>query len=118
MGDAHSVNNFHPDEYKANIKSIISDVRNTNPECEFILVSTMLANPESTGFYGRQPEYVKPLSEIEQEIEGVAFADVTSAHEFILTRKKFWDMGGNGVNHPSDFLARIYAQIILELLIL
>ena len=31
-----------------------------------------------------------------------------------LYKKRFQDMTSNNTNHPNDFLARIYAQAILE----
>lgn len=116
MGDAHEVNRFSNTEYKANIQSIIDAVRDVNAGCEFILVGTMLANPEAKGFHGEQIGYLEPLHELASANHGVAVADVSSLHAFMLTRKKFWDMSGNGVNHPSDFLARVYAQVIMALL--
>jgi len=117
MGDAHSSNMVPNKTYKANIQGIIDTVRKRKAECEFIVVGTMLANPESSGFSGNQAGYLVPLAELVAENKGVALADVTSAHAFMLTRKKFWDMSGNGVNHPSDFLARVYAQVLLKLLV-
>ncbi len=116
MGDAHEVNRFSNADYKANIQSIIDTVRRANPACEFILVGTMLANPEAKGFHGEQIGYLEPLHQLASTNHGVAVADVSSLHAFMLTRKKFWDMSGNGVNHPSDFLARVYAQVIMALL--
>ncbi len=116
MGDAHAVNNFSPATYKANIKSIMDTVRAKNPECEFMLVSPMLANPEAVGFSGCQAAYVKPLQELQDENAGVELVDVTTATAFLLSRKKFGDISGNGVNHPGDYLTRVYAQAVLAAL--
>jgi hypothetical protein len=117
MGDAHAVNNFSPAMYKANIKSIMAAVRARNPDCEFILVSPMLANPEAVGFSGFQEAYVKPLQELQNENTGVELVDVTTASRFLLARKKFGDISGNGVNHPGDYLTRVYAQAVLAALV-
>ena len=35
----------------------------------------------------------------------------------MLRRKNYLDLSGNGANHPNDFLHRIYAQRILEVLL-
>ena len=115
MGDAFASNNFSPDLYKANIQSMIDNVKAGNPNCEFILVSPMLANPEAQSFSGRQAEYITPLMDLQKP--GIAFANVTSAFQVILHWKKFFDLGGNGVNHPNDFIYRLYAQVIAGLLI-
>jgi len=37
-------------------------------------------------------------------------------HLDLLKRKAFKDMSGNNINHPNDFLIRIYAQTILSAL--
>ena len=34
----------------------------------------------------------------------------------MLERKNYLDLSGNGVNHPNDFLHRIYAMRVLEVL--
>ncbi len=47
---------------------------------------------------------------------GVAFADVTTAHLELLKHKNYLDLSGNGANHPNDFLHRVYAQRVLEVL--
>jgi hypothetical protein len=117
MGDGHVTKKTSNAVYKANLHGIIDTVWKRNADCEFIVVGTMLAKPESPSFSGNQRDFLVPLGELVQENKGVALADVTSAHAFMLTRKKFWDMSGNGVNHPSDFLARVYAQVLLKLLV-
>ena len=34
-------------------------------------------------------------------------------HADILTRKRYYDGTSNNVNHPNDFICRLYAQTIL-----
>jgi len=48
---------------------------------------------------------------------GVALVDITTTHLRLLDRKEYLDTSGNGANHPNDFLHRIYAHRILEVLI-
>jgi len=44
--------------------------------------------------------------------------DIGSMHQDLLTAgKKYLDMTSNNVNHPNDFIARIYAMNVLSLLI-
>lgn len=115
MGDAHTINNFEPEFTKANISSIIDDVRALSPEAEFILVTPMMANPEAKGFSGRQAEYTAAMFELQGK--GVAVADVNSIHKIILDKKGFLSIGGNNANHPNDFVVRLYAQVVLSLII-
>lgn len=102
------------DSFIGNIKSIIGTIRKNNPNAEFILTATTLPNPIST-FTGLQPDYEKPLESLAKE-EGCAFLDMTELHRILLTRKEYHHMTGNNINHPTDFLARLYAQGILALL--
>ena len=56
-----------------------------------------------------------PLCELAKS-EGCALLNMTELHRTLLTRKDYWHMTGNNINHPSDFLARLYAQGVLALL--
>ena len=94
----------------------IAKAKENNPEIEIILVSTMLPNPES-GWYENQEKYVYKLLEIEQEYPRVAVADMTTMNLDIFKRKRFRDITGNNINHPNDFLIRVYAQVIIETII-
>lgn len=96
------------------IKGIIQTVRSANPQCEFIVIATMLANPEAIHSQ-IQPEYLKPVTALAGQ--GIAIADMTSIHGELLRHKAYQDMTGNNINHPNDYLARWYAQVISALLI-
>jgi hypothetical protein len=103
-----------PQEFKANISEIIRKTREKNPKSEFILVSTMLPNPESL-FTGTQPEFKKVLDELTGP--GIVVVDMTEVHRELLKNKSYQDMTGNNINHPNDFLIRWYAQEIAGILI-
>ncbi|WP_232187174.1 LamG-like jellyroll fold domain-containing protein [Cohnella silvisoli] len=105
-----------PVTYKNNIQAIITKVRETNPQAEFILVGTTLPNPESN-FLDKQPLYMAKLDEIAAANTGVVTANMTGIHQQLLMTKYFSDMTGNNVNHPNDFLSRWYAQFVSGLLI-
>ncbi len=98
--------------YQSNIRSIVETVRAVNPDCEFVLVAPMLANAEAANFAGFQEDYLAALQELEGE--GIAVADITTMHKAFLARKRYCDMTGNNVNHPNDFLARLYAQVMVR----
>ncbi|MBR6917265.1 MAG: hypothetical protein IKN38_03690 [Clostridia bacterium] len=104
-----------PSDYKANIKSIIDTTRSSYPNAEFVLISPSVINP-ITHFYGRQEEYMPILQQIEDEYDGVVFVDMMTMHKSLLERKKYNDMTGNNVNHPNDFLIRMYVQSIMATL--
>lgn len=105
--------NRNRESFKKNIEIMMQETLESNPECEFILVSTTLANPD-TRYDGLQREYYDVLVECARENDSVA--DMTSMHEEMLRRKRFQDTTANNINHPNDFLVRVYAQVILEIL--
>jgi len=111
MNDGGTVN---AEAFKKIINDIIDAVIAKHPDAEFILVSTTLPNKEVAGFYGFQYTYEKVLNDISNERNYVAVAPMTSMHQQLLIKKRFYDMTANNVNHPNDFLARIYAQTIAK----
>lgn len=103
------------EDFLNNIKSIMETVRSGNPDCEFVLISTMMPNGEVGKFLGKQEEYLPALLSL--ETEGVVVADMTTYHKSLLEHKRYYDMSGNNVNHPNDFLARAYAHVLWQTMI-
>ncbi len=104
------------ESYQANIKAMIDAVCKADPQTEFILVATMLGNPDWTLIHPELfPQYRDALAKLCGP--GIVLADMTSIWTELLKHKKYWDITGNGVNHPNDFGYRIYAQVISALLI-
>lgn len=106
--------NVNPKTYTANITKIMETIREKNPDCEFILVAPMLANPESD-YAGCQRDYGPQLKALQGT--GAAFVDMGAFHEELLKTKHYSSMSGNNINHPNDFMARGYAMNLLSLLI-
>lgn len=98
-----------PEKFKENTAAIIKQAKAANPATEFILVATMLPNPEST-FLGTQRQFKQVLDELAEP--GVIVVDMTAVHAELLQHKSYQDMTGNNINHPNDFLMRWYAQQI------
>lgn len=101
--------------HRQNLETIIDTIRNVSPETEFIVITSMLNNP-------RQPMGLGPVKFLRDEAlkitrPGLAIVDMTTTHEKLLERKKYLDTSGNGANHPNDFLHRLYAHRILEVLL-
>lgn len=103
-----------PTIFITQIKGMIDTVKAANPNCEFIVVATMLANPDAIQCQ-IQKLYQQPVLDL--EAPGIAVADITAIHEELLKHKAYQDMTGNNVNHTNDYLARWYAQVISALLI-
>jgi acyl-CoA thioesterase-1 len=101
--------------YEANIRGLMEAIRADAPDAEFILVASMLGNAE----WGMPMEQFRLYRDALAKLcgPGVVLADMTSMWEALLKRKRFYDLTGNGVNHPNDFGHCVYAQTLLALLI-
>ncbi len=116
MNDA--TNGINKKSYKLYMQRIITLIRERNPDCEFILLGTMLANPKAYNQSKNQISYFEKLEEIASENEGIVAVNIGQMHTEMLAKgKKYADMTGNNVNHPNDFLAAVYSMNILSLLI-
>lgn len=103
------------EEYQANTLAIMTKVREKLPDCEFILVASMVGNKDWTRLKQELfPAYRDALAKLCGP--GIALADLTSIWTGFLELKKDWDLTGNGVNHPNDFGHRVYAQVLTTLL--
>ena len=100
--------------YIERMKKIMDAIRAKNPDTEFILISTMMPHAIVDRFLGNQEAYLPALLGLVET--GCVVANVTDAHKTLLCRKRYYDMSGNNVNHPNDFLARLYAQVLLRTL--
>lgn len=105
-----------PDGFREQVQSLITSVRTRRPATEFILVSSSRANPEWNWSPAEEfPRYAVALQSLAGP--GVAFVDLTAVWTELLSRKRYVDLTGNGINHPNDFGHRLYAQAILSLLV-
>ncbi|MBE7087784.1 MAG: SGNH/GDSL hydrolase family protein [Clostridiales bacterium] len=106
-----------PSEYKAMIEDMVLRYRKNNPTAEVVLVATMIPNPESTWLLN-QPLFLNELLDLESRYDFLSVANVTTTHEDILKAgKRYRDITGNNINHPNDFIVRLYAQTVLKTLI-
>jgi len=103
-------------DFQDKIGATIKQIREKRPSTEFILIATMVGNPNWTTLKQELfPAYRDALAKLSGP--GVALADVTSIWLEFFRLKQDWDHTGNGVNHPNDFGHRVYAQVISSLLI-
>lgn len=102
--------------YKSAIIRMIDEVRDTYPNCEFVLVAPFYCNP-----YCHYMSYFEgcrdALNEIADLYSGVTVADVTATHKSLLEYKDYLDFSGDNMCHPNDYMARFYAQVCLETIV-
>ena len=99
-----------------NIEMIIKNIREVYPDCEFMVVACMVPNAEG-GFLTTQNQLPEAYANLAEKLEGVAFVDMFTPHEKLLEEKDFISMSGNNINHPNDWLIRVYAMQILSALV-
>ena len=95
------------------MKYVVDNVKKECPQCEIIIVSPMLSNPEC---FDRNLlyEYREGYRNIVDSYDGMALADVTEIHDYLLTRKSYTDMSANNLCHLNDFFARVYGHTIMK----
>lgn len=94
-----------------NIQKIIDNIRAEYPDCEFVVVAPMVPNAEA-GFLQSQGTFPKFYSSLAGE--GVAYVDMFNFHSKLLEQKDFISMSGNNINHPNDWLIRVYTMNLLS----
>ena len=103
--------------FKSNILEIIDSIREKSGKTvEFILIGTMLANPDAIQCTN-QEDYWPVLESVASQREGVVAVDMGAMHKFFLENKNYSDMIANNINHPNDFIIRMYAMNLLATLI-
>ncbi len=103
-----------------NIKSIYQKAMALDDDFYGLVVSTMLPNNKATnGWFGNQQyQEARLKSDVVDYLNangvGAGIARVTSVSESMLERIDFRDYTGNNINHPNDFMQRVYAQTCLQ----
>ena len=84
------------------------------PNADVAVIATMLPHFRAKKFWGNQHSYEDGLYQLCEKYDHMDVVPVNSMHKAILERKRYYDMTGNNVNHPNDFMARVYAQTIIK----
>lgn len=105
--------NVSPQDYETTMRTMIAKIRSKAPATEILLVASSLPNPEWTA--ANLPvfqAYRDALSRIAQSSDGIAMVDMTAISQSLLATKNYYDITGNGLNHPADFVYVGYAQAV------
>lgn len=118
---AYGMNNFNNtpvEKFIEMLSGILDRSRSSNPETEFLIVTFMTGHSRWIPTVpGNDLVYAQAMRKFVATQDGsVALADVQSVWRKFLERKSFYDLTGNGVNHPNDYGHRIYASVLLEIL--
>ena len=103
--------------YIDNMLSIVLEIRNRCPNCDFLILTPFGPNPLIYD-YERIDGYINKIKrEITDSIQGTALVDVFEVSKKLYENKKYQDMTANGINHVNDYASRIYLQSILSTIV-
>lgn len=105
--------NVSADTYRDNILRIIGTIRDSAPDCDIVLISTILANPDSPQNTVFTPQYLAEDIELCGLVERIAHVDMMTLSRELYKTKRGVDILANNINHPNDFLVRCYVANII-----
>ena len=104
------------EELVDNTRAMVGICRRRKPEMEFLLMGPDLPNPDCLGWTGLQRDYGPALKQLAQTLPGCSFLPMEPLHSAIQAIKGYPSMTANCVNHPNDFMIRVYAGAIVQCL--
>ena len=115
---SYGMNNAYTseEEFKAATLKIMETVKEANPDIEIVLVSCMNPNPRVGWDVNQkhQGQWLREIAQMPAWQERTALVDFYQVHKSILAYKDFSSTTGNNINHPNDWLIRVYAQNIVR----
>ena len=104
-------------QYKDNINGRIEYIKRNLPDCEILLVTTMLANPWVFDAETYK-EFASALYDVEQQWDGVGLCDPQALQLSLMETKgkEFLCFMGDNLVHPNDYGMRIIAQCVIAAL--
>ncbi|MBQ9481194.1 MAG: SGNH/GDSL hydrolase family protein [Clostridia bacterium] len=117
LGKDNSATPVSVAQFASNMLSAMENVKKYNPNCEFIVVSSLMPNKNGAA-YGIQGEYAEEMAARLANNNSAVTVNMYRVHEYFVEErgKKYSDLTANNVNHPNDFLIRLYAQNIISAL--
>lgn len=102
--------------YSMMTTEMVESIHAALPDTEIVLIATMLPNYEANmQWFGSQESFAPALLELEKNYSYAAVANVTEMHRAMFDAgKRYRDVTGNNINHPNDFVVRLYAQVLLK----
>ena len=109
----NDLSNRDAEEFSENLRRIVAQLSAADPAAEFVLVTPMSGNPAwSHTPPERTAEFADAIRKIPGGEERILCGDVHKLWSKVLEVKSFYDLSGNGVNHPNDYAHTIYAAAL------
>ena len=106
----HNVNGPSPEQFADNLKSMITQIRDTTG-AEVVLYSAFTPNPDWKFGSHRMALFAEATRRAAEESK-CAYADVFGLWTKVLQRKDLCSLLANNINHPSDFGHWLYFQAL------
>lgn len=120
MNDATASPAVSPVTYKNNIEDILLQIKAASPDCCFILVNSFPCNPLYEREIGMFDKYLGQLQAIAEEFDdgSVAVVDMQAVGKNFMEDegKRYCEISSSNVNHPNDFMHRVYAMNLLTVI--
>ena len=118
---AFGMNDFQSmtaEEFVTVNRRLIDLCREVSPTSEAVLVTSMTGHPFWKGTVpGHDAEFADAVRKfVASSDKSIALADVQKVWKKLLVHKDFYDLTGNGVNHPNDYGHTVYASVLTQLL--
>jgi acyl-CoA thioesterase-1 len=111
-----------PKQFVKNNEYQIRSILQVNSKAQFILVSSSLPNPlwANTHYdllFKYRELHLKRTANVKKWGSHTIIADISQLWQDMLKIKNYYDLTGNGINHPNDFGHKIYADYLISLLL-
>ena len=115
MNDSTANPVTNPSAYQSNIEEIMLQMKGASPDCNFVLVNSFPCNPLYEREAGIFDRYLSKLNAIAEKYDDgtVKVIDMQKAGKYFLETKRYCEISSSNVNHPNDFMHRVYAMNIM-----
>ena len=97
-----------------NIHDTVKAIQAALPDCEVILMDTFVGNADAGMATAIKPILKGMHDRIAEAESGVASVGIFDLHTYMIEGKNYVDFSGNGINHPNDYMIRLYVQQLLS----
>lgn len=115
MNDSSATPATSPFAYQTNIEDIMLQIKAASPDCDFLLVNSFPSNPryrQEANIFDRYLEKLQALSEKYND-GSVKVINMQKVGKYFMETKKYCEISSSNVNHPNDFMHRVYAMNLM-----
>lgn len=101
--------------FKLNIEQIMMKIKTASPDCDFILINSFPCNPLYEQGDNVFEKYLEALDAIAADNNdgSVKVIDMQCVGKNFMETKRYCEISSSNVNHPNDFMHRVYAMNVM-----